>query len=46
LTVPSGSLSSCSTVARVPTFVDRLGRRIVVAGVLLGGEQDLLVGAA
>ena len=44
-TVPSGSLSSCSTLASVPISKIALGRRIVVGGVLLRREQDERVGA-
>ena len=43
LTVPSGSLSSCSTVPIVPTVKMSLARRIVLRRVLLGDQQDLLV---
>jgi hypothetical protein len=43
-TVPSGSFSSCSTVpACRPDRRWHRPRRIVLAGVLLGDEQDLLV---
>ena len=42
-TVPSGSFSSCRIVETVPTRKMSSGAGIVLGGVLLRDEQDLLV---